>query len=268
MTLSRTDFAKAIAVLCEAVGVDMSPEKAGGWYLALNDLTAEQLAAGVVSVLRTHKYPGLPPVGVVHDAALASTRGPALSVDERAALAWSKVLEAIRQFGAYHSVEFDDPAIAAAVADLGGWQALCDTPSDELGRFTRASFAKLYAAHSRAGTSKAPALAGLLAADAARRGYALPAPVVVGVDGPRLANDSTRRQRLTRQASNAAEATPERPVAMLAERVGQSVPIDERPMVAKPERPSHDREQAKAELTAWQSMNTKPKGGQRGRKAR
>lgn len=52
---------------------------------------------------------------------------------DRAALAWGKTLEAMGSVGAYTDVVFDDPAIHAAVQDLGGWPKVCRTDLKELG---------------------------------------------------------------------------------------------------------------------------------------
>lgn len=51
---------------------------------------------------------------------------------DRAALAWGKVLEAMSSVGAYTDVVFDDPAIHAAVEDLGGWPRVCRCELKEL----------------------------------------------------------------------------------------------------------------------------------------
>ncbi|MEJ5151222.1 DUF6475 domain-containing protein [Comamonas sp. MYb396] len=51
---------------------------------------------------------------------------------DRAALAWGKVLGAMSSIGAYTDVVFDDPAIHAAIEDLGGWPKVCRTETAEL----------------------------------------------------------------------------------------------------------------------------------------
>lgn len=51
---------------------------------------------------------------------------------DRAALAWGKTLDAMGRVGAYTDVVFDDPAIHAAVEDLGGWPKLCRTETKDL----------------------------------------------------------------------------------------------------------------------------------------
>ena len=56
---------------------------------------------------------------------------------DRSLLAWGKALEAIQRVGAYQSVGFDDPAIHAAVEDLGGWVAICRSTMQELPHLQR-----------------------------------------------------------------------------------------------------------------------------------
>lgn len=51
---------------------------------------------------------------------------------DRAQLAWGKALEAMSSVGAYTDVVFDDPAIHAAIEDLGGWPKVCRTETKEL----------------------------------------------------------------------------------------------------------------------------------------
>lgn len=51
---------------------------------------------------------------------------------DRAQLAWGKALEAMAAVGAYTDVIFDDPAIHAAIEDLGGWPKVCRTETKEL----------------------------------------------------------------------------------------------------------------------------------------
>lgn len=51
---------------------------------------------------------------------------------DRSLIAWGKVLDAIQRVGAYTSVAFDDPAIHAAVDDMGGWPTICGGKVDDL----------------------------------------------------------------------------------------------------------------------------------------
>ena len=40
---------------------------------------------------------------------------------DQAAVAWSKVDQAVRRVGTYQCVVFDDPVIHRVIADMGGW---------------------------------------------------------------------------------------------------------------------------------------------------
>lgn len=101
---------------------------------------------------------------------------------DRAALAWGKALEAMQRVGAWADVVFDDPAIHAAVEDLGGWPKLCRTPSDELS-YTQHRFCELHRAYTGRGTFEYPRrLAGARDSNEVfqKFGVKLPEPVLVG----------------------------------------------------------------------------------------
>lgn len=98
---------------------------------------------------------------------------------DRAALAWSKALQAIQRVGAYASVVFDEPAIHCAVEDLGGWPALCATTYDELPHVER-RFCAAYRAHLKGGTAHPPRLPGLAEQHNAIGGHASQPPELIG----------------------------------------------------------------------------------------
>lgn len=91
---------------------------------------------------------------------------------DRALLAWGEVYQAMRDVGAYTSVDFGNPAIHAAVVDVGGWPALCRTGTDELA-FVQKRFCDAFRTYSARGAPDAPPrLSGVSAID----NLALPAP--------------------------------------------------------------------------------------------
>jgi hypothetical protein len=49
---------------------------------------------------------------------------------DEAIRAWLEARKAVRDYGPYRSVEFDDPAIRHAINSLGGWAQFCVMPSD------------------------------------------------------------------------------------------------------------------------------------------
>jgi Domain of unknown function (DUF6475) len=76
--------------------------------------------------------------------------------------AWERVLQTIRHVGYASRVDFQDPAIHAAVQAMGGWRTfwfLDRLPSDELG-FKALEFRKLYTAYRRDLPSDTPTVLG------------------------------------------------------------------------------------------------------------
>ncbi|WP_371436606.1 DUF6475 domain-containing protein [Polaromonas sp.] len=101
---------------------------------------------------------------------------------DRAAMAWGKVLDAMRLVGAYQDVAFDDPAIHAAIEDAGGWPKLCRSKVDELG-YVQTAFCKSHRAYTGRGTFPYPSLChGDRSPDweYEKKGLPLPTPVLIG----------------------------------------------------------------------------------------
>ncbi len=66
------------------------------------------------------------------------------AADKSARQAWDGVLSAIRKYGAYYSVEFDDPAVSVTIAKLGGWIGLCGRSSVDLHSDLAVRFRRVY----------------------------------------------------------------------------------------------------------------------------
>lgn len=101
---------------------------------------------------------------------------------DKAALAWGKTYDAMCSVGAYSDVVFDDPAIHAAIADLGGWQKMCRSSMDELS-YLQHRFSESYRAYAGRGEFDYPkVLIGDRSPDEmyARRGLKPPKPRVIG----------------------------------------------------------------------------------------
>lgn len=69
---------------------------------------------------------------------------------DRAAKAWSALLDAMQRIGSYTDVVFDDPIIHVVVMDLGGWPTLCRTETAQLS-YHQHRFTEAYRAYSRRG---------------------------------------------------------------------------------------------------------------------
>ena len=101
---------------------------------------------------------------------------------DRAALAWGKTLEAMGSVGAYTDVIFDDPAIHAAIDDLGGWPKVCRTETKDLS-YTQHRFCESHKAYTGRGTFDYPRrLMGDRSPDHEyeKKGIEPPKPAVIG----------------------------------------------------------------------------------------
>lgn len=97
---------------------------------------------------------------------------------DRSLVAWGKAYEAMCRVGAYQSVCFDDPAIHAAIEDLGGWAKCCrDEHIDHLQR----RFCDLHRTHSKREGAPYPAkLMGLHELQNRTAGKKSAPPVLIG----------------------------------------------------------------------------------------
>lgn len=101
---------------------------------------------------------------------------------DRAAIAWGKVHEAMSAVGAYTDVVFDDPAIHAAIEDLGGWPKVCRVELKELS-YLQHRFQEAHRAYTERGQfDYQRRLPGDRSPDHeyASRGIPLPRPAIVG----------------------------------------------------------------------------------------
>ena len=110
---------------------DVSKFSLGVWWQACEPFSLEQVqkafTAHAIDAERG-RFPPMPADIVKH---LQGTQ------TDRGLMAWGKVLEGIQRVGAYQSVAFDDPAIHAAVEDLGGWTTICRSTMQELPHLQR-----------------------------------------------------------------------------------------------------------------------------------
>lgn len=101
---------------------------------------------------------------------------------DRSLIAWGKVMSAMSGVGAYQDVVFDDAAIHAAIADIGGWPKLCRTDMDDLS-FAQHRFSQAHKAYTERGEFDYPkSLMGDRSPDIEfeKHGLALPKPALVG----------------------------------------------------------------------------------------
>lgn len=103
------------------------------------------------------------------------------SSNDRASIAWGKVLEAASSVGAYQDVCFDDPVIHSAVMDCGGWSSICRTEAESLS-YTQHRFCECYRAYLGRASDHPGVLRGERSPDSEyeKKGLPIPRPVLIG----------------------------------------------------------------------------------------
>lgn len=125
---------------------EMSKEKINIYYLALSNLTVDQLNSAFISMVRNRVYKNFPQVAEIIQYATHTTES---ELDDRIVLAKQMLKNTIIRYGSYGSVEFIDKGIHAVIDALDGWQNLCTMSSDELEKFLTFEFPKIYKAYTR-----------------------------------------------------------------------------------------------------------------------
>lgn len=121
-----TDFRTLLTDVMAYYGKDCSKFMLTVWWQALSVFEMEQVSRAL------QRHATDPDRGQFAPKVADIVRVLQGTTTDRAAIAWGKVLEAMSAVGAYTDVVFDDPAIHAAVEDLGGWPKVCRTDIEEL----------------------------------------------------------------------------------------------------------------------------------------
>lgn len=139
---------RCVGMLAEAYGRVASKAMIGAYSIGLKGLTVEQIGIATERALSTCKFMPTP-------VELRELSGE-LKLEQRAALAWLAFAQALSEHGYYRTVQFDDPAITAAVRSLGGWEQMSVIAEEEGHRFDtvfRDRFLRTYMALAAAGVS-------------------------------------------------------------------------------------------------------------------
>lgn len=177
--MQHSDFPRLAKMVTEALAYyrqDVSEFTLHVWTQACQGYTLEQVSKALTAhVTDAEKGQFAPKVADV-------VRVLAGTTTDRAALAWGKVLGAMSAVGAYSDVVFDDPAIHAAVEDMGGWVKVCRGETAELS-YLQHRFCQSHKAYTGRGTFEYQRrLVGDRSPDAdyLKKGLPLPRPAVVG----------------------------------------------------------------------------------------
>lgn len=172
----RAEFGALITDALAFYRQDVSTFALNVWWAACERFDLEQ----VRSALTAHAMD--PERGQFAPKPADLVRHLAGTATDRAMIAWGKVMGAISAVGAYTDVVFDDPAIHAAVEDLGGWVKVCRGEVSDLS-YLQHRFTEAYRAYTNRGAFEYPrVLGGDRSPDEMyrRRGIAPPKPAFVG----------------------------------------------------------------------------------------
>ncbi len=127
-------------------GEKLGKEKQELYYLALKDLSKEEFLNGFIRMIRDREYTNFPSIAEIRKYGLWLKEE---DVEVRIHIAKEKLKQAIKVFGAYQSVAFDDPNIHAVIDSLGGWVKVCMMKEEELEKFITFEFRKIYKVYLR-----------------------------------------------------------------------------------------------------------------------
>lgn len=123
----KAELADAMTRMFQIRGITCSEELLVSWLHFLGDL-APRAAIDAINrfLLESTEYPT--PAAVRKYAGVAQV----LTDAERAKIAWPIVRGAISLHGMYQAVFFDDRLVNAALRMMGGWEAFCDTLTEDM----------------------------------------------------------------------------------------------------------------------------------------
>lgn len=187
MSAKPDAFDLAFTALCELHGKEPSPS----FYMLYREalvleLGEEGAVLAIKASFRTKTF-GFPKPGDLIEMVGGGRQDAAL-------VAWEQLQQAVSRAGAYQSVLFEDPKISRVIKILGGWEAICLWPINEL-QFRRHEFLQAYKALPEASTPP-EALGGISDRNNAALGYPEGPPVLIGRE--------TRRPALPEPAATAA----------------------------------------------------------------
>ena len=140
--MNKNAFCELLNGLWSGMGRTVMPDKTTlrVWYLCLHDLTEAQLGRGIQRYLmeRADEF--------VNVKLIRELSGHQVASDTLGIACWDEVLTEIKRVGAYQTPRFTDSRTAATIKHLGGWVLICDTPGEELHKWTRQNFLKTFAA--------------------------------------------------------------------------------------------------------------------------
>jgi hypothetical protein len=125
------EFQRVLAGALSLWRQDVSEFALTVWWEACKPYSMEQVSKALTAHAMDPERGRFPPMPADLVKALHGTQ------TDRSLMAWGQVLSAIGSVGMYGSPDFADKATVAAIIDIGGWPAVCQTGLDELPHLQR-----------------------------------------------------------------------------------------------------------------------------------
>lgn len=131
------EFRPLFEALCATANREPTEALGEAYWLGCSDMSAADWRTAVMRSIREG------------DGRMPSPRalrelGGEMSPENRAIAAWATVRRTVQLHGSYRSIDFEDPAINAAIRSMGGWVALCARPTEEFDTWARKEFERQY----------------------------------------------------------------------------------------------------------------------------
>lgn len=139
-------FLELFTGLCEVKNKKFSQVLLSVYFEALKEYSIEDVEKSIGNSIKLGKYPVIPqPVELIE-----YITGGSESLEDKAIVQASRVLNAVRQIGGYSSVCFDDPITNAVIKQaFSGWGKLCNDLIEQDEKWFLKDFAKIYQTYSR-----------------------------------------------------------------------------------------------------------------------
>lgn len=138
--MTRNEFAVALAVLEAGIGKSLSGKQLEVWFNCLSDLPIESLETAITRYLC--EGDDWPSIAKIRKLAGAAMHGECILFGE----SFDRMISAVRHFGFYDEQkarENLDDLTWRTIKSLGGWEAVCDSPTDQRSTL-RAQFRMVY----------------------------------------------------------------------------------------------------------------------------
>jgi hypothetical protein len=98
------------------------------WQAVLEDISDTEGQAGLIRCLKEYQGSFRPTPAQFRTFCAGED-----NMEGKADEAWASVLRALRRYGGWSSLDFEDSSVAEAIRRLGGWRRLCGSKETELG---------------------------------------------------------------------------------------------------------------------------------------